>query len=132
MLDLLAQADNPTAGLTDQWGLLLLAILAWATREAVPLLLKMRTTPEERIAEEARLVTPYQQQITDLKSQVSRLDGLLTATTQKHEAEFERLRVEHVDCVKNFAAVQAANTHLAREVTRLEQRVDELEGRKTA
>lgn len=130
MLELFAQNDNPIAGLTDQWGLLLLAILAWATREAVPLLLKLKTTPEERIAEETRLVTPYQQQITDLKAQVSRLDVLLTATTQKHEAEFERLRTEHVDCVKNFAAVQEANTHLSREVTRLEHRVDELEGRK--
>lgn len=115
------------------WAAVAILALFWIGREGIPLLLNLRKTDtESRIAEEARIVTPYQQQITDLKAQVGRLDGLLTATTQKHEAEFERLRTEHVECVKNFAAVQAANTHLAREVTRLEQRVDELEGRKIA
>jgi hypothetical protein len=99
------------------WGALVLAVLAWLGRELFPYLKdKHKAEMAERHADEERLIQPYKEQIASLKADVKRLDGLLTSTSDRHEKEVAALRNEHLDCVKNHAALEATVNHLMDEV----------------
>jgi hypothetical protein len=122
---LLSQAPTPEAtSILDYggWGAFLLALLGWLGREIFPYLKDRRKAEmAERHADEERLIQPYKEQIATLKADLARLDGLLTSTSDRHEKEVAALRSEHLDCVKNHAALEATVNHLLDEVKGLRE-----------
>lgn len=104
------------------WGAFALAALAWVSREIIPYLKDRRKADmDEKLAEENRLIKPYLDQIASLRADVSKLDGLLTTTTERHEKQFAALQSEHLDCVRNHAALEAVVNLLQGEVKSLRE-----------
>lgn len=96
--------------------------LGWITKELLPYLRqRQKDDRDARQVEEDRIVKPYVEQIADLKAHVSRLDQLLTKATEKHDHEMGLLRAEHMDCVKNTAALEVKVATLQDEVKGLRE-----------
>lgn len=122
-MDLLAQVTSSTDWpAVTGWGGFIALVLAWVARELFPFIRDRRKADiEQRYADEDRIVKPYLDQISSLRADVTKLDGLLAQTSARHGQELSSLRNEHLDCVKNHSALQATVILLQTEVNNLRE-----------